>query len=212
MHDGCVVRWNVLDGSFDKSEQLVTEQNYYIAPTENHLIVQRDSDGKVEWIVAKNDLSRTFRVDESIQPNLLPISGDRLITNINQPSEEGVRITIYRIVDDGQTISLETVLDKNQPMFNYITIDLESNVVDIDEYANIESFFDGKSTIVLGIQDNGNCIIETDSGLFKIADRTCIPLGLPQLNDSIPQPISYCVSDDYLYMLCYGVYATVVHG
>ena len=205
-----MVRWNVLDGSFDKSEQLSDGIKYFIVPTENHLIVQRDSDGKVEWIVAKNDLSRTFRVDESIQTNLLPISGDRLITDINQPSEEGVRITIYRIVDDGQTISLETVLDKNQPMFNYITIDLESNVVDIDEYANIEHLYDSRGAIVLGIQDNGNCIIQTDSGLLKIADGTCIPLGLPQLNDSIPQPISYCVSDDYLYMLCYGVYATVV--
>lgn len=212
MHDGCVVRWNVLDGSFDKSEQLVTEQNYYITPTENHITIYRyeSPDKQIEWIVAKNDLSRTFRVDESIQTNLLPISGDRLITGINQPSEEGVRITIYRIVDDGQTISLETVLDKNQPMFNYITIDLESNVVDIDEYANIEPLYDGRGAIVLGIQDNGNYIIQTDSGLFKIADGTCIPLGLPQLNDSIPQPISYCVSDDYLYMLCYGVYATVV--
>ena len=210
MHDGCVVRWNVLDGSFDKSEQLSDGIKYFIVPTENHLIVQRDLDGKVEWIVAKNDLSRTFRVDESIQTNLLPISGDRLITDITRPSEEGVRITIYRIVDDGQTISLETVLDKNQPLFNYITIDLESNVVDIDEYANIEPLYDGRGAIVLGIQDNGNCIIQTDSGLVKIADGICISLGLPQLNDSIPQPISYCVSDDYLYMLCYGVYGTVV--
>ena len=212
MHDGCVVRWNVLDGSFDKSEQLVTEQNYYITPTENYITIYRyeSPDKQIEWIVAKNDLSRTFRVDESIQTNLLPISGDRFITDITRPSEEGVRITIYRIVDDGQTISLETVLDKNQPMFNYITIDLKSNVVDIDEYANIEPLYDGKSTIVLGIQDNGNGIIKTDSGLVKIADGTCIPLGLPQLNDGIPQPISYCVSDDYLYMLCYGVYATVV--
>lgn len=212
MHDGCVVRWNVLDGSFDKSEQLFAGIKYFIVPTENYITIYRyeSPDKQIEWIVAKNDLSRTFRVDESIQTNLLPISGDRLITDITRPSEEGVRITIYRIVDDGQTISLETVLDKNQPMLNYITIDLESNVVDIDEYANIEPLYDGKSTIVLGIQDNGNCIIQTDSGLVKIADGICISLGLPQTNENFPEPISYCVSDDYLYLLGYGVYATAV--
>lgn len=214
LHDGCVVRWNVLDGTFDKSEQLYTEGKYYIVPMENYIALGNYIDGTVYCIVAKNDLSRTLRVDSSILPKFLPISGDRLITDITQITETGVRITIYRIVDDGQTISLETVLDKNQPMFNYITIDLESNVVDIDEYSNIESIiesiFEGKNILLYGIQDNGNFIFQNDSGLGKIVDGTLIPLGLPQTNENFPEPMSYCVSDDYLYLLGYGVYATVV--
>lgn len=210
LHDGCVVRWNVLDGTFDKSEQLYTEEKYYIVPMENYIALGNDIDGTVYCIVAKNDLSRTLGVDSSILPNLLPISGDRLITNITEPSETGVRITIYRIVDDGQTISLETVLDKNQPGYNYITIDLESNVVDIDEYGNLESAIGGKLTLPLGIQDNGNLIFLNDSGVAKIVDGIFIPLGLPQTNENFPAPMSYCVSDDYVYLLVYGVYATVV--
>lgn len=210
LHDGCVVRWNVLDGTFDKSEQLYTEGKYYIVPMENYIALGNDIDGTVYCIVAKNDLSRTLRVDSSILPNFLPISGDRLITDITQISDTGARITIYRIVDDGQTISLETVLDKNQPMFNYITIDLESNVVDIDEYSNIESVFEGKNILLYGIQDNGNLIFQNDSELVKVVDGTSIPLGLPQANENFPKPISYCVSDDYLYLLGYGVYASVV--
>lgn len=210
LHDGCVVRWNVLDGTFDKSEQLYTEGEYYIVPMENYIALGNDIDGTVYCIVAKNDLSRTLRVDSSSLPNLLPISGDRLITDITQITITGVRIAIYRIVDDGQTISLETVLDKNQPTYNYITIDLESNVVDIDEYSNIESMFEGKNILLYGIQDNGNLILQNDSELVKIVDGTLIPLGLLQTNENFPEPMSYCVSDDYLYLLGYGVYATVV--
>ncbi len=210
LHDRCVVRWNVLDGTFDKSEQLYTEGKYYIVPMENYIALGNVIDDTVYCIVAKNDLSRTLRVDSSILPNFLPISGDRLITDITQITKTGVRITIYRIVDDGQTISLETVLDKNQPMLNYITIDLESNVVDIDEYDNIEFILEGKNIPPYGIQDNGNLIFENDSGLVKIVDGTLIPLGLPQINENFPKPMSYCVSDDYLYLLGYGVNATVV--
>lgn len=215
LHDGCVVRWNVLDGTFDKSQQLVTEQNCYITATENHIAIYayESPSYNIKWIVAKNDLSRTLEVDPVIQSRgkLFPIRGDKLLLNIEGMDEQGQRTTIIKIVDDGQNIALETVLDKTESMFNCVTIDIESGSIDTVDYDDVESLMSDRGALALyGIQDNGNAIVSTESGVTKIVDGANVLLGSPQLNEGFPQPIASCVSDDYLYLLGYGVYATAV--
>lgn len=215
LHEGCVVRWNVLDGTFDKSQQLVTEQNCYITATEKHIAIYAygSPSYNIKWIVAKNDLSRTLKLDPVIQSRgkLFPIRGDKLLLNIEGMDEQGKRTTIIKIVDDGQTISLETVLDKTESVFNFVTIDMESGSIATVDYDDVESLMSDKGALALyGIQDNGNAIVATESGVTKIVDGANILLGFPQLNEGFPQPIASCVSDDYLYLLGYGVYATAV--
>lgn len=215
LHDGCVVRWNVLDGTFDKSQQLVTEQNCYITATENYIAIYayESPSYNIKWIVAKNDLSRTLELDPVIQSRgkLFPIRGDKLLLNIEGMDEQGKRTTIIKIVDDGQNIALETVLDKTESVFNFVTIDIESGSIDTVDYDDAESLMSDKGFLDLyGIQDNGNAIVATESGVTKIVDGASILLGFPQLNEGFPQPIASCVSDDYLYLLGYGVYATAV--
>ena len=213
MHDGCVVRWNVLDGTFDKSQQLYTEGEYYIVPMENYIALSKHTDGSIYCIVAKNDLSRTLELAPVIQSRgpLFPIRGDKLLLNIEGLDEQDKRTTIIKIVDDGQNIALETVLDKTESMFNFVTIDIESGSIDTVNYDDVESLMSDRGVLALyGIQDNGNAIVSTESGVTKIVDGANILLGLPQLNEGFPQPIASCVSDDYLYLLGYGVYATAV--
>ena len=215
LHDGCVVRWNVLDGTFDKSQQLVTEQNCYITATEKHIAIYayEPPSYKIKWIVAKNDLSRTLELDPVIQSRgkIFPIREDKLLLNIEEVEEQNKRTTIIKIVDDGQNIALETVLDKTEPMFNFVTIDIDSGSIDTVDYDDVESLMSDRGVLALyGIQDNGNAIVATESGVTKIVDGANILLGFPQLNEGFSQPIASCVSDDYLYLLGYGVYATAV--
>lgn len=210
LHDGCVVRWNVLDGSFDKSEQLHTEGDYNLISTDNYIIVSNNSDGQTAWIVKKNDLSQVLQTElfDQGRYDVYPIRGDKLCVGNNPESGNSIRTLIYNIVDNGQTISLETSMDKTQAMFNYVTIDLENDTVEIEEYDTFE--LTGDRVYIYGVQDNGSLVLATESGIDKIVDGTTISIGMPSSIPSLPQPVSYCVTDDYLYSLCYGIYATVV--
>lgn len=209
LYDGCVVRWNVLDGSFEKSEQLYTEGDYNLISTDNYIVISNNSDGQTAWIVKKNDLSQALKTElfDQGRYDVYPIRGDKLCVGTNLGAGNSIRTLIYNIVDNGQTISLETSMDKTQAMFNYVTIDLENDTVEIEEYDTLE--IDG-SPYIYGVQDNGSLVLATESGIAKIVDGTIISLGMPSSIPSLPQPISYCVTDDYLYSLCYGIYVTVV--
>ena len=210
LHDGCVVRWNVLDGTFEKSEQLYTEGDYNLISTDNYIIVSNNSDGQAAWIVKKNDLSQALKTElfDQGRYDVYPIRGDKLCVGTNLEAGNSIRTLIYNIVDNGQTISLETSMDKTQAMFNYVTIDLENDTVEIEEYDTLE--FVGDRVYIYGVQDNGTAVLATDSGIAKIVDGTTISLGMPSSIPSLSQTVSYCVTDDYLYSLHYGVYATVV--
>lgn len=209
LYDGCVVRWNVLDGSFEKSEQLYTEGDYNLISTDNYIIVSNNSDGQIAWIVKKNDLSQALKTElfDQGRYDVYPIRGDKLCVANNPEYGNSMRTLIYNIVDNGQTISLETSMDKTQAIFNYVTIDLENDTVEIEEYDKLEI---DKLSYIYGVQDNGSLVLATESGIAKIVDGTAISLGMPSSIPSLPQPVSYCVTDDYLYSLCYGIYATVV--
>ena len=199
----------MLDGSFEKSEQLYTEGDYNLISTDNYIIVSNNSDGQIAWIVKKNDLSQALKTElfDQGRYDVYPIRGDKLCVANNPEYGNSMRTLIYNIVDNGQTISLETSMDKTQAIFNYVTIDLENDTVEIEEYDKLEI---DKLSYIYGVQDNGSLVLATESGIAKIVDGTAISLGMPSSIPSLPQPVSYCVTDDYLYSLCYGIYATVV--
>ena len=213
LHNGMVMRLNVVDGSTAQSARLYTSGNYFLKSTDSFILVA-SSDGGVKdfWVVQKSDLGRHYKSLKSVEQILHPLSGDRFLADIF--SESNFNSTRLQAVLNVQMSANEVTMTRLSFKYDFFPIRLEMNLetmgVTEQRYRNLTSL-DIDRAGILAVTDDGTALaIGKDGLLYKIVDGTPVSIGRVNIADVGNNPSSFIASGDYMYALSQGVYSQVL--
>lgn len=212
LHNGMVMRLNVVDGSTAQSPRLYTSGNYYIQSTESFILVLDRNNMQTGWIVQKYKLSRYANSSVINGSMVHPLSGDRFL--IDRPpagtaSAQSKFQTIYKLGMSGNTPTETRLFNKEDVFPTRLEMDLETMGVTKKGYKGLESLYIDSG--LLALTDDGSALAHGKDGLlYKIIDGTPVSIGRVEPADIGSNTSSYIASGGYIYMLAQGVFSQVL--
>lgn len=212
LHNGMVMRLNVVDGSTAQSPRLYTSGNYYIQSTESFILVLDRNNKSTGWIVQKYNLGR-YATSSVINGSMVhPLSGDRFL--IDRPpagtaSAQSKFQTIYKLGMSGNTPTETRLFNKEDVFPTRLEMDLQTMGVTKKGYKGLESL--NLDSGLLALTDDGSALANGKDGLlYKIIDGTPVSIGRVEPADIGSNTSSYIASGGYIYMLAQGVFSQVL--
>lgn len=212
LHNGMVMRLNVVDGSTAQSARLYTSGNYYLKSTDSFILVQSRGVSTF-WIVPKSNLNLNTNFSKGHRyQDMLPLSRDRYIIDIiGEYNSETTRLQDVHKIRMSANTPTDTRLFAKYDFFPIrLEMNLETMGVTEQRYGNLTSLDINKAGL-LAVTDDGTALCTGKDGLlYKIVDGTPVSIGRVNTADVGTNTSSFIASGDYMYMLSQEVYGQML--